>query len=160
MAVGVNPWSASATSTASKTLTCDGVGRCWVTSHNASSENPTLPIRSVARFWPSSAMVSASEVPSEVGKWGGAAGSELAPRGAAGSGRAPGGGGGGGAGRGGGGGGGGGRGGGRGGGGGLRASRGRGGGVRASRARGGGAARRGTRRAARHGRPGGAVRAR
>ena len=34
MAVGVNPWSASATSTASKTRTCDGAGRCWVTTHN------------------------------------------------------------------------------------------------------------------------------
>src|SRR5262249_34262144 len=102
MAVGVTPGSGSATSTASKTLTCDGVGRCWVTSHNASSENPTLPIRSVARFWPSSVMVSASEVPSEVGKWGGAAGSELALSGAAGAGAGQGGAAGGGAGRGGG----------------------------------------------------------
>ncbi len=88
MAVGVNPWSASATSTASKTLTWAGVGRSWVTSHNASSPNPTLPIRPVARFWPSSVIVSASEVPSEVGKWGGAAGSGLALGGAAGSGLA------------------------------------------------------------------------
>src|ERR1700733_1151970 len=67
IAVGVKPWSASATRTDSKTRTSDWVGRRWVTIQNVSSPNPTLPIRSSARFWPSKVIVSASEVPSEVG---------------------------------------------------------------------------------------------
>jgi hypothetical protein len=67
IAVGVNPWSASATSTASNTRTCCGVGRRWVTIHSVSSPKPTFPIRSSARFWPSRVIVSASDVPSEVG---------------------------------------------------------------------------------------------
>ena len=67
MAVGVNPCSASATSTASNTLTSDGDGRRWVTSQNASSPNDTWPISSAARSWPSTVIESASESPSEVG---------------------------------------------------------------------------------------------
>ena len=67
MAVGVKPWSASATSTASKTRVSDGVGRRIATSQNASSPNPTLPMRSAVRSWPSSRISSALEVPSEVG---------------------------------------------------------------------------------------------
>src|SRR5205814_6743741 len=68
IAVGVNPWSASATSTASNTRVSDGVGRRSVTSQKASSPKLTLPIRSAVRSWPSSLIWSAVEVPSEVGK--------------------------------------------------------------------------------------------
>ena len=46
IAVGVNPWSASAASTASNTRTCPRVGRRWVASQNASSPNPTSPMTS------------------------------------------------------------------------------------------------------------------
>ena len=67
IAVGVKPWSASATSTASKTRVSAGVGRRRVTSQKASSPNPTFPIRSSVRFWPSSRISSAVDVPSEVG---------------------------------------------------------------------------------------------
>ena len=67
MAVGVNPWSARATSTASKTLVSEGVGRRIATSQNASSPKPTWPIRSAVRSWPSRLIWSALEVPSEVG---------------------------------------------------------------------------------------------
>ena len=67
MAVGVKPWSASATSTASKTRVSDGVGRRIATSQKASSPKPTLPMRSAVRSWPSSRISSALEVPSEVG---------------------------------------------------------------------------------------------
>ena len=70
MAVGVKPWSARATSTASNTRTSPGVGRRRVTSQNASSPKPTWPIRSAATSWPSSRMWSASEVPSDVGNSG------------------------------------------------------------------------------------------
>ena len=68
IAVGVKPWSASATSTASNTRVSDGVGRRSVTSQKASSPKLTLPIRSAVRSWPSSLIWSAVEVPSEVGK--------------------------------------------------------------------------------------------
>ena len=67
IAVGVKPWSASATSTASKTRVSGGVGRRSATSQKASSPKPTLPIRSAVRSWPSSRISSAVEVPSEVG---------------------------------------------------------------------------------------------
>ena len=63
IAVGVKPWSASATSTASKTRTSSRVGRRIATSQNASSPKPTLPIRSAVRSWPSSRISSAVEVP-------------------------------------------------------------------------------------------------
>jgi hypothetical protein len=46
IAVGVNPWSASATRQASKSVTCSGVGRRRAASQNASSPKPTVPIRS------------------------------------------------------------------------------------------------------------------
>ena len=69
MAVGVKPWSASATSTASNTRVCEGVGRRIATSQKASSPKPTFPIRSAVRSWPSSRISSALEVPSEVGNF-------------------------------------------------------------------------------------------
>jgi len=68
IAVGVKPWSANATSTASKTRVCEGVGRRIATSQKASSPKPTFPIRSAARSCPSRRISSAVEVPSEVGK--------------------------------------------------------------------------------------------
>ena len=67
MADGVNPWSASATSTASNTRSSPGSGRRSATSQNASSPKLTWPIISVARSWPSSEMEVASAVPMEVG---------------------------------------------------------------------------------------------
>jgi hypothetical protein len=41
MAVGVSPWSASDTSTASNMASCAGVGRRLAISQNASSPKPT-----------------------------------------------------------------------------------------------------------------------
>lgn len=49
MAVGVNPWSAKAASTASNTRVSPGLGRRWVASQNASSPKPTEPMMSSAR---------------------------------------------------------------------------------------------------------------
>ena len=67
IAVGVKPWSASAASTASNTRTSPGSGRRWVASQKASSPNPTVPITSAARSWPSSVIVFRLEAPSAVG---------------------------------------------------------------------------------------------
>ncbi|ALE77766.1 hypothetical protein WY02_04140 [Pseudonocardia sp. AL041005-10] len=67
IAVGVKPWSASAARTASNTRVCPGVGRRWVASQNASSPNPTVPITSSARSWPSRVMASFDEAPRAVG---------------------------------------------------------------------------------------------
>src|SRR5579883_1836881 len=67
IAVGVKPWSASETSTASNMRTCCGVGRRCVASQSASSPKPTLPISSPARSWPSRRILVASEVPIPVG---------------------------------------------------------------------------------------------
>ena len=66
MAVGVKPWSAKATSTASNMLRCCGVGRRLAMSQKASSPKVTFPNRSSARLWPSTVMLSVSEVPRPV----------------------------------------------------------------------------------------------
>ncbi len=67
IAVGVKPWSASAASTASNTLVSPVLGRRWVASQNASSPNPTVPMTSSARSWPSRVIFSSDEAPSAVG---------------------------------------------------------------------------------------------
>jgi hypothetical protein len=67
IAVGVNPWSASAASTASNTRVSPGVGRRWVASQKASSPKPTFPMTSSARSEPSRVIFSRLEAPSAVG---------------------------------------------------------------------------------------------
>ncbi len=67
MAVGVKPWSASATSTASKTRACCGVGSSRVISWKARCPKLTCPMRSADRSRPSSEIVCRSETPSDVG---------------------------------------------------------------------------------------------
>jgi hypothetical protein len=68
IAVGVNPWSASPASTASNSRVSPGVGRRRAANENASSPNPTVPMMSSARSWPSRLMRSVVETPSAVGK--------------------------------------------------------------------------------------------